>query len=148
MSKNKGQKEYDFELQLEEAQRAEGKLQKILAGSTFELKTERHLWHDTGNIVIEYESHNQPSGIAVTKADYWVHELRSRDNETLAYLMFPTPILRKICNDMMEEGNWRQGGEKSKMKMVLLDLKKVLGRLRHFTGTGDDKFVIRKKSDQ
>lgn len=46
----------------------------------------------------------KPMDIAVTKADYWVHILRSKEKEPLAYLMFPVPVLKKICNDVMKEG--------------------------------------------
>lgn len=149
MTKQKDYKDYDFKVQLAEAEKAEKTLKRILSsdqGVTFELKTERLMWHDTGNVVIEYESHDEPSGIAATKADYWVHELRTRDNQTLIYLMFPTPILKKICNDLMDEGtHWRCGGEKKKMEMLILSLESLLTRLRHFSGHGDDMFLTRKE---
>jgi hypothetical protein len=149
MAKGKSDKDYDFELQLKEAEKAEKLLERILSpdqGTTFELKTERLKWHDTGNLVVEYESHDKPSGIAATKADFWVHELRSREDQTLVYLMFPTPVLRKICNDLMEEGtHWRRGGEKKQMEMLVVSLESLLMRLRHFTGPGDERFLTRKE---
>lgn len=145
----KNKKQYDFEVQADEALLAEAKLKDILISKKFELKTERVMWHDSGNIVIEYESYNKPSGIAATEADYWAHELRSRENETLAYLIFPTPILRKLCNDLLEQGdekesNWRRGGENQAMEMILLDLEKLLTKLRNFSGAGDKEFLTRK----
>lgn len=141
-------KEYDFQLQMEEAQVAEGKLRRFLSDMTdkkVELKTERKMWHDTGNIVIEYESYGKPSGIAATKADYWVHELRSQEDETLVYLMFPTPILRKVCNQLMEQDAWRVGGENKKMEMVLLKLEELFSMLQNFSGKGDEQFLTREQ---
>lgn len=146
LSKAKANKDYDFEIQLAEANKAEDKFRQLLLakGATFEVKTERRMWHDTGNLVIEYESYNKPSGIAATKADYWVHELRTQEDETLVYLMFPTPVLRKICNDLVrEDGHCRRGGENKQMEMLLIDLEKILTRLRHFSGSGDPEFLTR-----
>jgi hypothetical protein len=143
MTENKSNKEYDFELQLKDGQEAEERFRKILLSkdTKFEVKAESNLWHDTGNLVIEYESYQKPSGIAATKSDYWVHVLRSRDKETLAYLMFPTPILKKICNDIMAEGVYaRTGGENGAMRMLLLDIRKVLSRLQNSSGKGAEAF--------
>ena len=149
MTKSDSNKEYDFDLQMEEAHKAEGKLRRLLTDlvGKVELKTERNMWHDTGNIVIEYKSYGKPSGIAATKADYWVHELRSRDDETLVYLMFPTPILRKVCNELMEEGKWRVGGENKKMEMVLVKLEELFSMLQHFSGPGDNEFPARSERE-
>jgi hypothetical protein len=38
----------------------------------FEVKRDSRM-DNTGNICIEYESNSKPSGIAVSKADYWVY---------------------------------------------------------------------------
>lgn len=145
MAKPDGYKDYDFDLQRQEAEVAEGKLRRILTDlvGKIELKTERGQWHDTGNIAVEYESYGKPSGIAATKADYWVHELRSQEDETLVYLMFPTPILKKICNELMDEEKWRRGGQNNMQEMVLVKLQELFSMLQHFSGSGDDKFLTR-----
>lgn len=148
MKQAKNRKSYDFEMQALEAEQAEEKLRQLISNVStkkFELKTERKMWHDTGNIVVEYESYNKPSGIAATEAEFWVHELRSQENETLVYLMFPTNILRKICNDLMEEGTWRRGGENKKMEMIPIKLKDILCYLQNFSGKGDVEFLTRKQ---
>lgn len=143
-------KYFDFELQAAEAKQAEDKLRKALAGAKVELKTERGQWHEKGNIVIEYESHGKPSGLAATKADYWVHELRTHDDETLVYMMFPIPMLNRLCNELMDEGrhNWRPGGEGKKMEMILVNLSTLFDRLKEFSGKGDEKFFDRKERKQ
>ena len=80
-----------FDLQLEASLIRERELGKVFEHSLFdgshaltiELKTETWQWEQTGNICIEYRQNDEPSGIAITEADCWVHELR-RDGETLS----------------------------------------------------------------
>ena len=58
-------------------------------GKTVEVKRDRR-WHETGNLYIEFDCwYNstqswQPSGISVTKADYWAFVLQE------SVLMIPT----------------------------------------------------------
>jgi hypothetical protein len=74
-----------------------------------ELKSESHQWEQTGNICIEYRQNGQPSGIAVTDAGYWVHELK-RDGKTLVYLMFPIDRLKELAREAYRQGRYHEGG--------------------------------------
>ena len=101
-----------FDLQLGAALVAERRLGEIFAAAKIEkieLKTETWQWEQTGNICIEYRRAGKPSGIAVTEADYWVHELRRGDG-TLCYLMFPTPRLKELAREAYSWGRYREGG--------------------------------------
>jgi hypothetical protein len=72
-----------FDLQLSDALVNERRLAEIFSAAKIEkieLKSESWLWERTKNICIEYRQNGKPSGIAVTEADYWVHELR-RDRQ-------------------------------------------------------------------
>ena len=40
--------------------------------TTYEVKADRQA-HTTGNIAIEFEYNNKPSGISVTRADYYAY---------------------------------------------------------------------------
>ena len=53
-----------------------------------EVKTERDQWAHTGNAVFEFTSRGKPSGIAVTQADYWVHNFHLNGRTMLT---FPRP---------------------------------------------------------
>ena len=118
-----------FDFQLSQALVAErrladiftvGKLEKI------EVKSESYLWERTGNICIEYRQGGKPSGIAVTEADYWVHELL-RDGETLVYLMFPVPRLKELARRHIRLGHTHDGGgDGGKFDNVLIPLKDIL----------------------
>jgi hypothetical protein len=118
-----------FDLQLDQALVAERRLAEIFAAAKLEkieLKTETWQWEQTGNICIEYRQGGQPSGIAVTEADYWVHELR-RDSQTLCYLMFPIERLKELARRAYAEGRFREGGgDGGRFCNVLIPLSWVL----------------------
>ena len=91
-----------------------------------ELKSETWQWEQTGNICIEYRQNGQPSGIAVTEAGYWVHELK-RDGVTLCYLMFPIDRLKELARKAYAEGRYHEGGgDGGRFCNVLIPLSWVL----------------------
>jgi hypothetical protein len=101
-----------FDLQLSAALIAERRLAEIFTSGRIEkieLKSETWQWEQTGNICIEYRQNGKPSGIAVTEAGYWVHELR-RDDATLCYLMFPIERLKELARKAYAEGRFHEGG--------------------------------------
>jgi len=101
-----------FDLQLSDALIAERRLAEIFSDMDIhkiELKTETWQWEQTGNICIEYRQRGKPSGIAVTEAGCWVHELR-RDGETLVYLMFPIARLKALARIAYADGRYHEGG--------------------------------------
>lgn len=101
-----------FDLQLSDALIAERRLADIFENldlHKIELKTETWQWEQTQNICIEYRQNGEPSGIAVTGAGCWVHELR-RDGQTLCYLMFPIERLKELARRAYAEGRYRKGG--------------------------------------
>lgn len=98
----------------------ERKIEKI------ELKSESYQWEQTGNICIEYRQDGKPSGISVTEADMWVHELM-RDGKTLVYLMFPIERLKELVKQAAQEGGKREhGGDGGRFSNVLIRLKDIL----------------------
>jgi len=77
--------------------------------SKIELKSETWQWEQTGNICIEYRQNGKPSGIAVTEAGFWVHELK-REGKTLVYLMFPIDRLKELAREAYRQGRYHEGG--------------------------------------
>jgi hypothetical protein len=118
-----------FDLQLSDALIAERRLADIFVDldiHKIELKTETWQWEQTGNICIEYRQGSQKSGIAVTEAGCWVHELR-RDGQTLCYLMFPIERLKELARLAYKEGHYRKGGgDGGRFCNVLIPLSWVL----------------------
>jgi len=62
-----------FDIDLEYGEIREDKIKDMLTGKKIEVKSEKGMWMKTGNICIEYESWNKPSGIRATESDYWFH---------------------------------------------------------------------------
>jgi len=115
-----------FDIQLKAAEINEQKLLEILRHTSLdfslELKSESFQWEQTGNIAIEYKWNGQPSGLAATEAQYWVHELK-RDGETLVYLWWPIEHLKKICRENYSSGKHRDNaGDEGRSSVVLLKL--------------------------
>jgi hypothetical protein len=118
-----------FDLQLSQALVNERRLGELFLAARLEkieLKSETWQWEQTGNICIEYECDGQPSGIAVTEADYWVHELK-RDDATLCYLMFPIERLKLLARQHYVLGNFRtRAGDGKRFSVVLIPLADIL----------------------
>jgi hypothetical protein len=118
-----------FDIQLTAGLIEERKLAWLLGHSDvvkIELKSESWLWERTGNIAIEFASNGQPSGISVTEADLWVHNLM-RDGETLAYIMFPIDRLRDLVTRARLEGRVRhESGDGGRQSLVLIRLSDIL----------------------
>ena len=88
-----------FDIDLKYGTIREEKIAKMLTNKKIEVKSERDMWMKTGNICIEYESWNKPSGIKATESDYWFHNLCIGDNEYCT-LVFKTDVLRTIVNNL------------------------------------------------
>lgn len=118
-----------FDLQLSQALIAERRLAEIFATAVIEkieLKTETWQWEQTGNICIEFRCDGEPSGIATTEADFWVHELR-RDDQTLVYLMFPIERLKELARTAIRQGKWRSGaGDGGRFDVAIIPLRDIL----------------------
>ena len=47
---------------------------ELFEGNTkIEIKTERDIWRNTGNIAIEIRCNGKPSGISTTESSVWMH---------------------------------------------------------------------------
>ena len=88
-----------FDIDLEFGSIREDKVAEMLCNKRIEVKSERGMWMDTGNIAIEYESYGKPSGIEATESDYWFHHLCVGDKEYCT-LVFHTEVLRTIVKEL------------------------------------------------
>ena len=55
-----------FDIDLEYGSIREEKVAEMLFNKKIEVKAERDMWMQTGNIAIEYQSYGKPSGIEAT----------------------------------------------------------------------------------
>ena len=92
-------------------------------GQKIEVKTERDTWKETGNFVIEYSFKGKPSGIEITKAEWWFHNF-SFEDELVFTLVFRTVALKKRIKRLLEEGKIRKviGGDNKQSGLYLVPL--------------------------
>jgi hypothetical protein len=87
----------------------------------FEIKTERNeMWTKWGNIAVEYQCFDKPSGINATEAAYWVQNLADRDNDMYCTIIFPTATMKKVLDKM--QPRQVKGGDYNKSEMYLVSL--------------------------
>jgi len=128
-----------FDIDLEYGEIREDKIKDMLTGKKIEVKSEKGMWMKTGNICIEYESWNKPSGIRATESDYWFHNLCVGDNE-FCTLVFKTDVLRTIV-DKLDTFKTVAGGDHNASKMFLVNLQKLFSSdvIKAFKETEDEK---------
>jgi hypothetical protein len=112
-----------FDIDLAYGQVREEAIAEMLQNKKIEVKSERDVWQNSGNIAIEYESYGKPSGINATESDYWFHNLCLGD-EIYATLVFNTDVLRKII-DNLDYVRSVKGGDHYASRMYLLNLQKL-----------------------
>ena len=89
-----------FDIQLGNAHKAEDRFAHRLQRGTFELKTESYIWPRSGNIFIEANKVGDiPTGINVTEAEFWTHELVTENGETIAYIVMPTHLMKDVAKN-------------------------------------------------
>jgi len=112
-----------FDIDLEYGKVREQVVADMLQDKKIEVKSERGMWQNTGNIAIEYESYGKPSGINATESDYWFHNLCVGE-DTFCTLVFKVESLKKIINNL-DYKRTVSGGDHNASKMYLLNLQKL-----------------------
>ena len=104
-------------------EKAEDWINKLFSnGKHIEVKNDR-LIHKTGNLFIEYESRDKPSGLATTTAEYWIYRLSELDSA----LIFPTKTLKQACRVYFKQNLFlKNGGDNNTSKGFLIPLTRLL----------------------
>jgi len=133
----KDRKKFDLDLTYGEIR--EKKIAAMLTDKKVEVKSERDIWQNTGNICIEYESWGKPSGIRATESDYWFHNLCIGDDEYCT-LVFKTDTLKKIV-DKLDTFKTVSGGDSNASRMYLVNLQKLFSTdvIKAFKDIKDDE---------
>jgi hypothetical protein len=133
----KDRKKFDLDLTYGEIR--EEKIAAMLTDKKVEVKSERDIWQNTGNICIEYESWGKPSGIRATESDYWFHNLCIGDDEYCT-LVFKTDTLKKIV-DKLDTFKTVSGGDSNASRMYLVNLQKLFSTdvIKAFKDIKDDE---------
>lgn len=114
----------DFRYDLKVGQIGEQLLDDILNFKTIEVK--RDSWiYKSGNIAIEYESRNKPSGIAKSQANYWAI-IFSGDYKDEIILIIKENRLKEICREYYKKGNIKTMGDNNTSKSILIPITEIL----------------------
>ena len=120
----------DFDFDLKFGEIFEKALALILQDKKLEVKTERDKWVKTGNIAIELHNHNsnKPSGLSVTKADYWGTILVD-DYRVKSIHILPVSDLKTRVKDIVRNGNGKivMGGDFKASELALIPIKEIFG---------------------
>ena len=112
-----------FDLDLEYGQIREKRVADLLKGSKVEIKTERAWWRKTGNIAIEYEFRDKPSGIDKTESKWWFHILELNGKEH-CMLVFRVSRLKKLVKKY-KKTHTKNIGDYRASKCVVIPIKEL-----------------------
>ena len=131
LKEHQGKQFSDWDIDLAFGEENEEKLVRVLKHGKIEVKTERDIWRATGNIAVEISYYNKPSGLAVTKADWWATIL-SWKNEVKGVILLPVDNMKKIVKDSAKKGKSRieMGGDDNASELVLVPLKELMNELQ------------------
>ena len=117
-------KKNNFDIDLDFGKKGEEWVVKLFEGNTkVEVKTERGIWQETGNIAIEIKYKNNPSGLSATDAETWIHLLES-DGKILGGFLLPVPYFKKRIKKLFNSGKVRviKGGDNNDSTIILVPI--------------------------
>ena len=118
----------NFDVDLDFGKVYEEKIRELFEGEgSIEVKTERDIWADTGNMAIEVRSRGKPSGISPTDGVWWIHVF-TNDNDLKFMLTFKVDKLRKAVKYMYlnELANMVKGGDDDTSDIVLAPISTLI----------------------
>lgn len=116
-----------FDLDLEFGKIGEDFVKDMQNGNTMiEVKTERDIWKNTGNIAIEIRCNGVPSGVSTTGSAIWIH-LLSYNNKIKGGFIFAVDDLKDKIRNLIKEEKARlvMGGDFNSSQMVLIPIKEL-----------------------
>ncbi len=116
-----------FDLDLKFGLLGEDFVKDMQNGNTMiEVKTERDIWKNTGNIAIEIRCNSVPSGISTTGSSVWIHLLSYKDKIEGGFI-FAVDELKKKIKKLLEEKKAKivMGGDFNSSQMVLIPIREL-----------------------
>jgi len=111
-----------FYYDLDFGEKAEDYLNDIFSdGKKIEVKYDR-MAHLSGNIYVEYQSRGKFSGIATTKANYWIFVI---DNK-IGSIIVNVEKLKEICRIAYQLGQIVKGGDNDSSKGILIPINQIV----------------------
>ena len=120
-------KENNFDIDLEFGHKGEDWVVRLFEGnSTVEVKTERGIWRETGNIAIEIRYKNKPSGLSTTDAGTWIH-LLEHDDKIVGGFLLPVDYLKKRVKQLLPLDLIKivKGGDNNDSTLLLIPIEYI-----------------------
>lgn len=118
----------NFDIDLDFGQIYEQKIKELFEGDgSIEVKTERDIWADTGNMAIEIRSRGKPSGISTTDAKWWIHNF-TIDGDIKFSMLFKVDKLRKAVKYLYlnELASIVKGGDDNTSDIILAPISTLI----------------------
>ncbi|HIB77447.1 MAG TPA: hypothetical protein EYO58_07495 [Flavobacteriales bacterium] len=113
----------DFRYDLEIGKEGERIVDSLFKDKRIEVKRDSWVGR-TGNIAIEYESRGKPSGIATTKAEYWII-IFSREYDDKVMLVLETERLKEVARRYLLNKEIKKMGDSNTSLCVLIPLAEI-----------------------
>ena len=120
-------KKNNFDIDLDFGMKGEDWVIKLFEGNEkIEVKTERGLWKETGNIAIEITYKGKPSGLSTTEADMWIHLLED-NREIVGGFIIPVKTLKQRIKNLYKDKEISiiKGGDDNNSTISLLPISEV-----------------------
>ena len=107
----------------------EDKVRDIFDGTgSIEVKTERGMWANTGNMAIEITYRGKPSGISITDAEWWCH-LFTIDGNIKFIVMMKVKELKDRIKELAKLKLIKivKGGDDMESEIVLVPVDRLVG---------------------
>ena len=108
-----------FDLDFRHGVEGEGVLFDLIKNGKVEVKRDRESYK-TGNVAVEYNCRGEPSGIAVTEAEWWAFILDNEIGTPHAIVIVPLGHLKYLAKRCAREGRIVMGGDDNASKMILI----------------------------
>lgn len=118
----------DFDLDLRQGEIGERRVRYVLRDPNLEVKRDRWICK-TGNLAIEYKSREKPSGIAITKANWWAFVVSGEVKDKVIILV-ETGRLREICREYYKLGKIKKMGDENSSEAVLVPINELVNEKR------------------
>ena len=122
----------NFDVDLDFGQIYEEKIKNLFEGDgRIEVKTERDIWADTGNMAIEIRYRDSPSGISSSHADYFVYYFIHFNKDNLWFISVED--LKKLIKENIKDLKVVNGGDNNWSEIVLIPRKKYYKHFHVYT---------------
>lgn len=125
---------FNFHNDLKVGMLGENLIETIFKNKNIKLEVKKDDWTvKTGNIAIEFECRGKPSGIQVTKADFWCHVIGH-----YFVLIFPVDFLKRVYESLCNDKKYvkimgdKDGNGNGVSKAILIPWQELLKRFRFY----------------